>query len=598
MKQNHLLSSIALILAVLAPTLKAGAAVNTWNNNSGNFNWDLTSMNWVSPTIWVDGDDAIFGATGVGTVTMGSAISVGNQTFNTPGYTISGGGGNPLTVVGSTPTITLNADTTNAASINGTNGLTIQGTGTLTLQGDPVATIGNQYTGGTYIKGGTVILSASGANSGGTAYAVDSIEALDTNATVKFNAIFNGSTFDTVRDQIGTHSTTFASHLRMTGGTFDLNDDPKKQHIPVPDGTGLIINTGTNVQAGLIMVADGSNHVFSGVIADGGPLVGDNIASGPTPQGPGRQIGIVSFAASINGGGGVLTLSGSNTYSGSTRIDQLATIKLDGNGTIGFPSSTGSLTGPLRIQNNCGLDLNGHNQTIALMTSGQANGKVYNSAACTVSTLTFGYGNEQANRTAIMQYIDNLGTGGILAMRKVATGPAFFLPQGGPAATNCAQTLSGVNTYSGDTTVAGGYLIFINTTAVSSNSAFRIYTTAWQPAPQTNCSLVLNYSGTAPVRQLWIDGVQQPNGIYGAGTPGIDPSSTGTLTVTGYAPVVLGYSVGTGGVTLSWAGVYKLQAQTNSLSGTWSDYPGGSCSPVTAPIDQANQQVYFRLSTF
>jgi len=594
MKRRLLFFASSLVLAALSQ-VQVNAASNTWTGSTNS--WDLTSLAWTSPTIWSDGDDGIFGAAGAGTVMMNDNITVHNQTFNAAGYTIVSSG-KILTLAGTTPTITVNANSTNAAALAGTNGLTIQGTGVLVLQGDPAAAVGNSYTGGTYVKGGTVVLDATGALNNGTSYAVDSIEALDAGATVKFNAPFNGTIFDTVRDQIGTHSATFVSHLHLTGGTFDMNDDPKKQHVPVPDGNGLITNTGTNVQAGVIMVADGSNHVFSGVIADGGPLVGDNIAGGPTPQGPGRQIGIVSFAAAINGGGGVLTLSGSNTYSGSTRIDQGATIKLVGNGTIGFPTATGSLTGPLRIQNNCALDLNGHNQTIALMTSGQANGRVYNSAACTVSTLTVGYGNEQANRTAIMQYIDNLGTGGLLAIRKVATGPAFFLPQGGPAATNCAQTLSGVNTYSGDTTVAGGYLSFINTTAVSSNSAFRIYTTAWQPAPQTNCSLVLNYTGTAPVRQLWIDGVQQPNGVYGAGTPGIEPSSTGTITVTGYAPVVLGYSVGTGDVTLSWAGVYKLQAQTNSLSGTWSDYPGGGCSPVIAPIDPANQQVYFRLSTY
>jgi autotransporter-associated beta strand protein len=347
------------------------------------------------------------------------------------------------------------------------------------------------------------------------------------------------------------------------------------------------------------MVADGTNHLFSGVIADGGPLIGDNISTGPTPQGPGKQIGIISFAAQINGGGGTLTLAGSNTYSGSTRIDQGASIKLVGNGTIGFPTATGSLTGPMRVYGPGGLDLNGHNQTIALMTSGNAAARIYNSAACTVSTLTFGYGNEQvATRNAGMQFIDNLGTGGLLAMKKVATGPAYLVPGTLVPATNCTQTLSGVNTYSGDTTVAGGHLIFANATAVSSNSAFRLFTVAQGQCPDSSVSLVLNYADTAPVRQLWIDGVQQPNGVYGAGTPGINPNSTGTLTVTGYAPLALNFSQSGNSLTLSWEGVYKLQAKTNNISGPWSDYPGCGLSPVTVPINPATGQVYFRLTTY
>ena len=594
MKPYSPLIVASLILAALTP-LTTRAADNTWNNGSANFLWDTTSANWLSPTIWADGANALFGATGVGMVTLGGPITVENQTFNAAGYTIAGGT-YPLTLAGTTPTITVNASSTNAASLAGTNGLTIQGTGVLTLQGDPTIFAGNTYTGGTYVRSGTLVLDAPGANGSGTSYAVDSIEALDAGATVKFNAPFNGSIFDTVRDQIAAHSTTFASHLHMTGGTFDLNDDPKKQHIPVPDGTGLIINTGTNVQAGVIMVADGQDHTFSGVIADGGPLLGDNISPS---QGPGRQIGIVSFAAAINGGGGTWTLSGSNTYSGSTRIDQGATVKLAGNGTIGFPTEKFSFTGPMRVYGPGGLDLNGHNQTIALMTSGNASGKIYNSATGTVSTLTFGYGNEQSfGRNAGMQFIDNLGTGGILALKKVATGPAFITPGSGLPATNCIQTLSGVNTYSGDTTVEGGHLNMANATAVSPNSAFRLFTVAQGTCPDSSVSLILSYAGNADVRQLWIDGVQQPNGVYGAGTPGINPASSGTITVTGYAPVLLGVSQSGSTLNFSWQGVYKLQTKTNSIIGPWFDYPGGGTSPVNIAVDHAKESVYFRLSPY
>jgi len=190
--------------------------------------------------------------------------------------------------------------------------------------------------------------------------------------------------------------------------------------------------------------------------------------------------------------------------------------------------------------------------------------------------LTFGYGNEQASRNANMQYIDN---GGILAMKKIGN--------------NCAQTLSGVNTYSGDTTVAEGTLILSTVSAVSSNSAYRLNTTLG-----ANALLRLTYVGTAPVRQLWINGVQQANGVYGSGTPGIDATSTGTITVTGFAPASLGVVQSGNTLNFSWAGVYKLQAKTNNIIGPWFDYPGGGSSPVSVPMNPAIGSVYFRLSTY
>ena len=82
----------------------------------------------------------------------------------------------------------------------------------------------------------------------------------------------------------------------MTGGTLDLWNDPKGQIIPVPDGYGTIINSGSWSQSGLQIKADGLDHDFHGVITDGnnGVLNGDNTAGFNAGQGPGYQIGIVN----------------------------------------------------------------------------------------------------------------------------------------------------------------------------------------------------------------------------------------------------------------------------------------------------------------
>jgi autotransporter-associated beta strand protein len=464
--------------------------------------------------------------------------------------------------------------------------VTFKGPGTTVLAGDASVPDANHYTGGTYIRSGTVILQAAGAGNGSTvggSHAVDSIEALDTGATLKFGTIFDGTSWVSApsQEQIGANIP--GTRMIMTGGTLDLNNDPKNQRVRCPDGFGLIINNGSSVQAGLNVIMDGLDHTFSGVIADGnnGALIGDN-----SGQGPGYQIGIVSISGTA---GSTWTLAGDNTYSGSTRIDGGTIVKLAGNHSLGIPT-TNSLTGPLRVQNGA-LDLNGRDQTIALMTDGGgAAVKIYNSAVGTVSTLTVGYGNEQASRNIGYQLMDNTGVGGKFALRKIITAPYLL---GGIPATNCTQGLKNicVATYSGDTTVDGGTLSVQGPSAISPNSAYRLSTNNY-------ANLWLNYSGDAPCRQLWINGVQQPNGTYGAGTPGIDPTSTGTITVTGFAPVVLGTTKSGNTVTFSWAGVYKLQSKTNSIIGPWFDYPGGAASPVNVQINPTNRSVFYRLATF
>jgi autotransporter-associated beta strand protein len=405
---------------------------------------------------------------------------------------------------------------------------------------------------------------------------------LDTGATLKFGTTFDGVAWVSAPgEQIGARIP--GTKMTMTGGTLDLNNDPKNEVVRVPDGFGLIVNNGSSVQAGLNVIMDGLDHTFSGVIADGnnGVLIGDN-----SGQGPGYQIGIVSISGTA---GSTWTLAGDNTYSGSTRIDGGTIVKLAGNHSLGIPT-TNSLTGPLRVQNGA-LDLNGRNQTIALMTDGGgAAVKIYNSAVGTVSTLTVGYGNEQANRNIGYQLMDNTGVGGKFALRKIITAP--FL-QGTTLATNCTQGLKAicVATYSGDTTVDGGTLNVQGPSAISPNSAYRLSTNNY-------ANLWLNYSGDAPVRQLWINGVQQPNGTYGAGTPGIDPTSTGTITVTGFAPATLGVTQSGTNLNFSWSGVYQLQSSTNSVLGPYSAYVGGGLNAATVPINLSVGAVYFRLATY
>ena len=562
-------------------------ANNVWAGG-GFYQWDHVGSFWTTPAVWVDGQNAIFDATGAASspVTVADAISAGNLNFNTAGYTINGLGG----TLSISNTVTANQNAIIAVELTGANGLVKQGSGTLSIAADTYLSAGNNYTGGTYVRAGTLILSNSYANTSGTSYAVDSIEALDAGATVVIGTTTTdgGVTFSNVRGQIGGENS--AAHLHMTGGTLDVNNDNKNQRIPVPDGTGLIVNNGSLQQSGLQIIPDGLDHTWSGIIADGNNGVLNGLNNTGAGKGPGYQIGIVQAS-----GTGNWTWTGANTYSGSTRLDGGIVLKLSGAGTLGRPTLTNGMTGPMRWYT-CSVDLNGTTQTISLMTAGNgSSSKVYNSAVGTTSTLVFGYGMEQAfNRNANYYFTDNLGTGGKLSLKKINTQPYMNNANNPPyLATNCLQQLSGTCDYSGDTIVDGGWLWLNSTASVSPNSAYRLATT-------NQALLKLAYSGNAPVRQLWINGVQQPNGTYGASTAGIDPASTGTITVTGSTLVVnpvLGVTKSGNALTFTWTGSFTLQAQTNTTSqglGTnWVNTPYTSGQSIN--IDSSKGAVFFRL---
>lgn len=126
----------------------ADAADRYWDANGtgvgsgGTGNWSLTAPTWSPSDDGVSGpysawsnialDNAIFGGT-AGTVTLGSPITVHDLTFNTNGYTLTGG---TLNLAGATPTITTTSGTSTINSvIAGSSGLTKAGGRTLTLNG-------------------------------------------------------------------------------------------------------------------------------------------------------------------------------------------------------------------------------------------------------------------------------------------------------------------------------------------------------------------------------------------------------------------------------------------------------------------------------
>ncbi|WP_163266230.1 autotransporter-associated beta strand repeat-containing protein [Chelativorans alearense] len=157
--------SLALLIGFAATA--APAADRYWDVNNtavghgGTGTWNTTDDVWSTNddgvsgpySAWDNGafDDAFFGGT-AGTVTLGVPITVHNMTFQTGGYTITGG---TLTLDGIAPTISVTTGTSITESvINSTSGLIKAGGGGLRLDGI------NTFNGGIDIDGGTLHLNA------------------------------------------------------------------------------------------------------------------------------------------------------------------------------------------------------------------------------------------------------------------------------------------------------------------------------------------------------------------------------------------------------------------------------------------------------
>ena len=82
-------------------------------------------------------------------------------------------------------------------------------------------------------------------------------------------------------------------------------------------------------------------------------------------------------------------------------------------------------------------------------------------------------------------------------------------------------TLSGTNSYGGTTTVAAGTLALANPSALGQGGL----------VIASGAMVAMNYTGTRFIPALTLNGVAQPNGVYGAGSSPAYLSGTGTLTV-------------------------------------------------------------------
>jgi CSLREA domain-containing protein len=469
-----------------------------------------------SNTVILSGSNSYTGGTTISNGTLrldasyslptGTAVSLSNTSgayLNINGTTqsiasLNGGGtsGGNVNIGSGTLTISGDAPTNSIYNgvISGTNGnLTKSGSGTLTLNGTS-----NSYSGMTTINGG--VLSVGSALNLGTDGLTFNGGALQITSTCTINKTTTISSGGGTLDVSG--SVNYTSSIGGTGALTKIGTGT------LTLGAANSYTGGTTINAGTLQLSGGSNRLYNqgAITITGGVLdLGDNgytqstsgavsirggtiqngkiIKSGAAYDGQAGTVSAVldgSVGLNKTGTGTLLTLSGTNTYTGATTISA-GTLALGKNNAIANTSSM-TISGSSTT-----LYIDGFNNTVGPVTlqSGTISG--------TTGVLSSSAYYVQSGTISVI-----LGDGG--ALTKSTTGTV---------------TLNKVNTYTGSTTINAGTL------ALRANNANTIGNTS---------SITVNGSSAI----LDIDGNNNSMGPITLQNGGTITGTTGVLSSSAY----------------------------------------------------------------
>ena len=440
---------------------------NTWTG-SINSNWDTTTANWTLPTTWSNGACAVFG-TGTFTLNVLGTIKATNITGLDGTDTIQIGAGNSLELLN--------------ANISASPWAKITGSGTLSIGGPGTVTLGTASTfSGTLIStGGTVSFAALGStvalvmNGGNFTYT-------GVGATVASLAVLQSGTLSAPSGLLTVGVLTGSGALSVRGSAWQSG---LVLSGTANNGFSGTIDVGTNLYYGMIYLTHenslGTNA--NALIAGNGTWLYDNGSPLTIAHHKITVPGSIAFVANsstgdmiitggITGAGGVsfqsnpsraVVLGGTNDYAGTTYIsDGNTTLRLGANNALPFGTGKGNLVFSVWGPGSSTLDLAGFNQTLNGFSDwGNGSGAkiIDNGSAGGTVTLTVGAAN------AVGAFAGSIrNTTGTLNLGKIGTG---------------TLTLSGSNTYTGNTTVSSGTLIladnaqlkFVTGTASGVNNA-------------------------------------------------------------------------------------------------------------------------------
>ena len=313
----------------------------------------------------------------------------------------------------------------------------------------------------------------------------------------------------------------------------------------------ITIVNGSDYYDGVIMVDPGPNNSYGASDTNSGTFSGPiTIANGATVQhggifcGPGATgwLTIAGPVTNLNAGSGIGSRNGRTRFSGGGDYSSFGI----GGGTAQIGANNGICTNATLALSGGSFDLNGYSQTVTGL-SNPGGGSVNNSST-NFSTLTL-----------------ELSSGSTYT--GVIAGKINLVLDG-----SAQLTLTGTNTYTGNTTINGGTLE-LAVPSLATNSTVIV----------TNGGLVqLDFTVTNPVAALVLNGVSQLPGVYNyASNPGaFTSSSQGSLQV---VPPAVSFSTNANllSLVLTPGATLTPPFNSNTLSYAASE-PYGSAIAVTA----------------
>jgi fibronectin-binding autotransporter adhesin len=559
-----------------------GFTVSSGNETLSSNTNTYTGLTTVSGTLLLTGSDSILASSGVsdlGTFDIsGNGATTSIKTLYGNGIVTLGG--NTLILTNAGPTSTGNF----SGAINGVGGgLTING-GTETLAG------ANTYTGNTTISGGT--LSISGTTILSSAKVIDnsaliitsnsSIQSLTGNGTVNLGSVT--LTLTAANDNF--------SGIISGGGGLSVT------------GTGIETLSGVNTYSGTTTIASGATLVLGsgGSIADS-RVVDDGIldaSAGSTSiqSLSGASTGSVllasgattltltaasdTFAGVISGGdatsifeiaAGSETLTGVNTYTGTTQIDNGGVLKL---------TDTGSIAGSAGVDDNGNFDISG-------TASGATITELYGNGSVSLGSQTLTISNAETGVVATNTFAGAIGGSGGLT---IAAG---------------WEELTGTQNYSGATTIdnlatlvlGSGAQLSLNSNVEDEGSLILSGTTTIK-----SLTSILADPGSVTLGTYTLT-IQNASGTF-YGDIGVDAAgggltiAQGTQTLTGTNGYTGATTINTG-ATLAIAGLGDISASSGVADSGTFDISGATVAPanvsITALTGSGSGKVYLGQNT-